>query len=188
MGTAIEYSLTANGHDVSYLQNVIEARKKELGETSQQAATATAIQVLKSLRANTKVANPKDMNLTVKKSNQFFVGWKTKGKRRSRCVRIGSPKGQEINSKSVKDIAGLYIKGEKVTVYSVVDIVEGSKKRSEHYLILAKVEKDAMDFAKKRHINRVKRYSGMARFALTLAMMKTSGKRSSDGAKTGKLG
>lgn len=130
MGTAIEYQMTANGHDVSYLQNIIEARKRELGETTKQAATATAIQVLKSLRADTKVANPRDMNLTVRESKGFVVGWKTKGKRRSRCVRIGNAKGAEVNSSSVKDIAGLYFKGEIVKVYSVVDIVEGSKEKT----------------------------------------------------------
>lgn len=34
MGMAVEYQMTANGHDVSYLQNIIEARKRELGETT----------------------------------------------------------------------------------------------------------------------------------------------------------
>ena len=48
-------------------------------------------------------------------------------------------------------------------------------------MILSKTEKDANDYAKKRHINRVKRYSGMAKFALTLAMMKTSGKSNGEG-------
>lgn len=182
MGVSVTYEMSANGRDVGYLQNAIDARRRELGETTAQAATATAIQVLKSIRANTKVANPRDMDLTVREAKGFVVGWKTKGKRRSRCVRIGNVRGPEVSSGSVRDIAGMYFKGENVKVYSVIDMVEGSKKRTERYLVLSKTEKDANEYARTRHVRRVKRYSGMAKFALTLAMMKTSGRGSDGGA------
>lgn len=168
----VSFEMTANGHDVSFLQSIIEARKRELGETTKQAATATAIQILKSLRANTLVADPNKMKLTVKVASGFVVGWKTKGGKRERCLRLGNA---EINSSSYRDIAGKYVKGENLLVYSVIDSVEGAKSKTQRYMVIARSSKDAEHYAKVRHVKRVKQFSGMAKYALTLAMMKTAG-------------
>jgi len=176
----VNYRMTANGRDVSVLKAVIEARRRELGETTRQAATATAIQVLRSIRANTRIADPDAMNVKVTKSSGYTVGWKKEGGFSKRCIRLGSKTGPYVSQKSMIDLCGKYVKGETADVYSVVDVVEGSKERSVHYLVLAKDRKTAEEYAKYRHRRRVKRYSGMARYALTYAMMQTARNSSPD--------
>lgn len=176
----VNYTMTANGQDVSVLSSVIEARRRELGETTRQAASATAIQVMRSIRANTLVADPDAMDVKVRKSDAYVVGWKKDGGRNVRCVRVGSERGLVVAMKSMIDLCGKYVKGQVANVYSAVDYVEGAKERSSHYIILAQDEKTARKFAEDRHRKRVKRYSGMARFALTHAMMLTARKSSPD--------
>lgn len=94
----VSYEMTANGQRVDSLYAIIEARKRELGETTSDAAVATAITVLKSIRANTLVANPNKMNLTVKKASGFVVGWRTVCGKKRRCVRLGSEKGPLVST------------------------------------------------------------------------------------------
>ena len=180
MGVCVQYSMSANGHDASVLQSVIEARRRELGETTRNAAVATAIQIVKSLRANTKVANPDDMNVTVKEASQFYVGWEKVGGNPRRCVRLGSRQGTKISASSFVNLAGRYQKGEAVKAYAVNDIVEGAKEKTQRYIILSQEEEKAREYAVKKHKRRVKRYAGLARFALTVAMMKTSTRNSPD--------
>jgi hypothetical protein len=172
--------MTANGHDVSVLHSIIEARRKELGETTKQAATATAIQVVKSIRANTRIADPDAMDVKVRKSDSYVVSWRKVGGKNERCIRLGSHSGAVVSIKSVVDLLGGYVKGQVANVYSVLDIVKGSKKSSRHYIVLASDMKTATEYAKEKHRKRVKRYSGMARYALTLAMMKTARKGFAD--------
>ena len=135
---------------------------------------------MKSLRANTLVADPDRMDVRVRKSDAYAVGWRKVGGRNSRCVRVGSEKGPVVSLKSVVDLCVRYVKGQIANVYSAVDYVEGAKEVSSHYVILATDMKTARKFAEDRHRKRVRRYSGMARFALTYAMMQTSRRSSPD--------
>ena len=47
---------TPNGETAEALAKVVELRRQELGETTKQACVAVAVNVLRSLRAQTKVA------------------------------------------------------------------------------------------------------------------------------------
>lgn len=182
MADGITYDLrTDRGEPISVLQQVIELRRKELGETARNAAVATAITVVKSLRASTVIANASKMDLHVSEEPRYFVSWKSVGGRRRRIVRMGNRKGLEVASKSLVDIAGAYQKGEELKVYSVVDMVRGSKEKTARYLVIARDQKSAVSFAKKRHKRRVEKYRGLAKFALTVAMMKISDNGGSSG-------
>lgn len=176
----VNYTMRVNGMEANVLQRVIEARRRELGETTRDAAVATAITVLKSIRANTKIVDPNRMDVTVKQSPNYVVGWKKVGGRRMRCVRIGSDKGAEVSGRSFVDRTGGYVKGETVSVFAVNDICDGCREKSRRYLVLANDMKTAKKCAVERHRKWVRKYAGMARFAMTLAMVKTSTRNSPD--------
>lgn len=63
---------------------------------------------------------------------------------------------------------GKYVKGEIVHSYEVTDTI--SSEKIDKYIIVAPTTKEANEYAKTRHKNRVKQHKGLARLALSLAM------------------
>lgn len=73
-----------------------------MNETTEKATIATAIHVLKSLRANTKNTRPEptivdkldgELQIEVSECPDLFVGFKTEGMAKIPCVRKGSVNG-----------------------------------------------------------------------------------------------
>lgn len=153
------------------MSQIIAKRKQELGETTKQSCVAMTINVLKSLRADTKVAKEKektDLHIT-DVSDQFYPSFKKIGGKAKRVLRSGKNGNVIMNSK-VKWKCQKYFKGQKVYTFKVVDIIASDKKYE--YLVVAEDSKIVREYAKKRHKNRIKKHKTLAKFALGMAMHK----------------
>lgn len=160
---------TPNGASAEALAAVIDARRKELGETAMQSCIAMAEGILRSLRTQTKVANEsKNAKLTVNDvSGQYVVSWKREGAKSKRVLRQGA-NGPIVQNDKVIWKVGKYVKGEVLHVFKVVD--SSADPKIDQYLLVTTDEKTAKDYATERHKKRVLRYKGLARTALSLAM------------------
>lgn len=85
---APESSCTYEGKPIEVLEQLIEKRKELLGEAYRDAITATAITVLKSLRADTKIAKKKapKSSYTVTDTG-WYGGWERIGGKYHRVAR-----------------------------------------------------------------------------------------------------
>lgn len=163
---------TSDGKSAEQLAEIIARRTKELGQTTSQACTAMAINILKSLRADTAIAklNKGEIRITCV-DGQVTPGWRKEGKRNFRVLRYGL-NGAEVRDKMVYFVKMSYTKGEIVHAYFVEDVRSDDKKYQ--YYIVAKSENIATKFAENKHKNRVKRFKGLAKHALGIAMHRTS--------------
>lgn len=140
--------------------------------------------ILRSIRAQTKVAKEKRMNLEIELADdRYFPSFKrekgAKGKNVSRRIlRAGGKDGTEVVPERVVWRVGKYVRGEVVHSYEVKDIVSPDK--TDQYIIVAPTQKDAKEYAKKRHEARVKAFKGLARMALSLAMKSVYSKSSAN--------
>ena len=160
---------TPNGAQAEALAAVIEARRRELGETAMQSCIAMAEGILRSLRAKTKVANEnKGAKLSVKDvSSKYVSSWKRVGGKAKRILRQGA-KGPEVKNDKIIWKLGKYVKDEVAHVYEVTDNTADPK--IDKYLVVAPDQKTATDYAKQRHKNLVLKYKGLAKTAISLAM------------------
>lgn len=168
------------GESLDRISQVIQRRQEVLHETTQQTCTAFAMQVLRSLRADTKVSKGKpnvseklngDLSISVQQSLTYVVGFKTVGKKKKvPCVRIGSIHGKRID---------LPISFGKLTDYKKQKIykVTLSQNRSKIWLtpatryIVADNLKQAIQMTEQKWGKVVKKYSGLGKNAWTKAMM-----------------
>lgn len=159
---------TADGREADAMRKIIALRTKELGETTKQACKAIAINVLKSLRANTRVANEKIVDITITNvDSQYFPSWKKDGKKHKRILRAG-PNGAEITDKKVYWNTDKYRRGEVYHTFLITDNI-GEDKKVE-YLLVSYDENWAMKKAKKLHETKVLKGKFLAKYALGLAM------------------
>ena len=181
----MDLTMTDTGQPaVPAIQKIIEARTKELGETTEQACIALAINVLRSIRADTKLASTKANIIIEDVSGQFFPSFQrdkgSKGKNIStRVLRAGGKDGPVVSSEKVMWKCGNYKRGEVLHTYKVTDKIASDEEFS--YLLVAESPKIAKDHAKKFHENKVKRVRGLAKFALGVAMHKVHVKESVGG-------
>lgn len=164
---------TANGAPAQALAAVIEARRKELGETAMQSCIAMAEGILRSLRSQTKVAKEGKMDVqVVLADDRYYPSFKrqkgTSGKNISRRILRSGKDGTEVTPERVVWRVGKYMKGEVVHSYEVTDTVSADKVYK--YIVVAPSQKDAQEYAKNRHKARVRQYKGLARLAISLAM------------------
>lgn len=170
----ISYNLsTPDGRDASALASVIALRAKELGETTRQACVAVASNVLRSLRAQTKVARENQMEVTVKLADdKYWPSFKrergSKGKNVSKRVLRQGPDGPVVTPEKVVWRLGNYVKGQVAHSFEVEDRV--SKDKVVQYIMVASSEKDALRHARLFHKNRVKAHKSLAKYAVTVAM------------------
>lgn len=168
----MEVSLvTADGKDANALAQLIDLRRKELGETTAQACKALMQNVLRSLRAETLVANPNEMNIKVVLAPDYTPSWKRDpgSKKSVRILRAGA-NGAEIKPERVVWNCGKYQKGEILYAFFVTDEIAPEKKFQ--YVVVSKDQKSAEKYAKDRHKRIVKNHRGLAKLALGLAMQK----------------
>lgn len=178
MASVIRYDLTTlGGRDMNALLNTIAARKKELGETTKQACTAIAINCLKALRANTKVAKEGGIKLQTEDiTSSYTPSWKRQGKFNVRVFRAGEHGNEVKFDKSVRVQwlvkAGEMTNGVKCFTYKVTDNIADDKKLT--IVFVARSKKEAEQTMKLIHKKRVRRYKSLAKHALGIAMHKTS--------------
>lgn len=174
---------TVDGRTLSELAKAVELRKRYLAETTSNAAVATMIRALESIRAVTRVANPKkdSGSVVVGLAKGLSAGWRrVSGQKPRRCVRIGSGKDAPVynGDRKVVNKAGSFVKGELVNVYIVQDLHSKDPKTAAPlvYYVLARDEAIARAYAARRHENRVKAHAGMAKASLGSIMHDVSGR------------
>ena len=207
----VDMSVDWGGRPLSELQRLLEKRARQLKETPRDACIATAIDVLKSLRALARKAktSPKaGVHFTIEDTG-WVGGWRSKGdagkmsrffkgtakgmklssaKYMERCVRTSSRRGQIIPY--IHPIwltgPGAFEKGKTVHVYRVKpshrDVMKWAKNRHHGcWFVAAYTQGVAEKFVKNQLMRKyLKSTSGLARFALTLAMRAISTKGVAD--------
>jgi len=170
----INFSLeTPDGKPAEALAQIIEARRRELGETTKQSCVAVASNILRSLRTETKVAKESQMEISVKLADdKYYPSFRrdkgSKGKMVSQRVLRQGKNGPVVTPDKVVWRVGKYVRGEVIHSYEIEDKVSDQKTIS--YIMVAKSEKDATKYAKQFHKGRVKRHKGLAKHAIGLAM------------------
>ena len=178
MDNTVDIDLVSdNGNPIDQeIGKIIAMRTRELNETTQDACVALAINILKSIRANTKLAKLSGQIDIEDVTSQYTPSWKRMGKGKNvRVLRAGKD-GSEINPMKVRWLCGGYSKGEKLYTYKITDNISQDKKRE--YLIVTKSKGEAKKYANDIHKKYVKRYRGLAKLALGMACHAVSTRQS----------
>ena len=196
----VDMSVDWGGRPLSELQRLMEKRVRQLRETPRDACIATAITMLKSLRPlvrKAKTAPKASIHYTIADTG-WVGGWKstvgTKSMERffrgvhqgqnlssaaymKRCVRTSRYHGTVVEG--IYPIwltgAGAFDKGRVVHVYRVTPnhydrMLWKQNKHSGSWYIAAYDQKTAEKHANRLMAKYLKKYSGMARYAMTRAM------------------
>lgn len=169
---------TASGKSLDELTKLIALRVERLKELSKDAVIATAIDVLVSLRADTRDARSGDgvnppRRLTPRRD--LFVSFRG-GRAHIPCLRVGSRHGPEFHHEGSFYIADKGCKLFDLLVFQVVPYHE----RIKPYFVAAHSAADVLKFEGEMIRGRVKRKGGLARSALGVAMAKLSTRNSAD--------
>ena len=170
----LTYDLTTpDGKTAEIIATVIRARGQELKQTTKQSCVALAINILRSLRAQTAVAKEGTTDILVTdRSNEFTPSFtrKTgkKGKKVSeRCLRSGK-NGSVVKPEKVVWRTGKYRKGENYRTFGIQETVGQGKKIE--YLLVCQSESKALQYARKFAKSRIRRFKGLAKHAVGIAM------------------
>ena len=202
---AVDLSMDWGGRPLSELQRLLERRQQLLKETPRDACIATAIDVLKSLRAltNKAKATPKPgVNYTITDTG-WVGGWRSKGDRgkmtrffkgtakgltmtaskyMERCVKTAHYRGQIIPY--IHPIwltgSGAFEKGRIVHVYRVkpghADKMKWAKNKHHGCWFIAAYDQATAEKHAARLMRKyLQKYSGMARYAINFAMQQVHG-------------
>lgn len=185
MTTEVTIDATYGGKPLEVLGDFIAKREKYLkGETTEKATIATAINVLTSIKAETKVA-PEKPNSAMFKVEQMsgFAGWRGGNGNRRRTA-IGSDGHRVPGVFPVNNMYGLKGDGNlyKITLTNK-NLAPVVAKNAPHYFIMAPNMSVAVKFAERIMERALKRERGLARMALGYAQAKVSNKPMSDTAK-----
>lgn len=171
-------NMTYEGKPISVLSSLIAQRQKVLGETIKDATIATAITVLKSLRADTKVAPETAPDGSFRITDTGYAGgWERVGGKFHRVVRTSFAKGAPKVSGifPVNNAGQHYEKGEIVRVYKI-EPTNGSNMqwdKTKHkgcWYVFAKSYDVAREYAVRHMSRRIQRYKGLAKTTLGFAM------------------
>ena len=175
MSAAVQMTLntTYQGKEPEVLADLIQKRMRILGEDAKDATIATAMNVLVSLRSQTKVADPTKAEFEMRYASEAEAVWRKSGTQTTsttagrgihrRCIKAG---GSLITN--FVNLAPKYIPGETIKVYHYRPLIRTGKDtaiKQEGRYIVARSEKDAYAWATKNASARLKRYSGMAKSA-----------------------
>lgn len=168
------------GDALERLSSLVAKRAQFLkGETTRAAVTATAINILSSLRARTIVSKVSRASFgsVVAPAPGVEAGWKSDGgKARGRRV-VRAQGGHEMSACLVVNLAGQYRRGERPLCYVVISkfprSVGGSEKYERVYVI-ANSAKDVRKWADDRQRKYVRRFAGMAKWAVGQAQSRIS--------------
>lgn len=160
---------TADGHTLQQFANLIQQRNKWLNESVEDSVAACAIDILKSLRAVTMIANYRKTKIDISPMPSLKLSYTSIGTKKVPCLRTGKvryipPKGVTIRYVNIDKTAKVY----KFAYTSL------NKKKTRIYLIVANSSQEAKKTAKKIVKRRAELYKGLARRALGQLMFKTS--------------
>ncbi len=173
---------TWEGRPLSELGRMLELRQRVLGETVRDAAVATAITVLKSLRADTRRAPRKASAKSYLIEDTGWVGgWERRGGRFVRVPRVSSARGAaKVAGVNPVNLAGRRReRGEKVQVWRITprhgERMTWDRNRNKGcWYVLARSKGVAEDFAKRAMQRKISAYAGLAKTTLGYAMARVS--------------
>ena len=161
---------TASGKSLEELSRLIALRVERLGEMTKDAVIAAAIDVLVSLRADTRVAVPgKSVDPPRRITPRRDLHISFRGGTRIPCLRVGSPKGPEHKGGSFYFAS----RGNKIQDLTVFQIVPRHE-RINPYFVAAHSASEALKFEGDLIRRRVEKKGSLARTALGIAMAKIS--------------
>ena len=189
MSASISITATCFGDKpLTVLNKLIEKRQHYIrGETTESAVVATAINILTSIKTDTRVAIPKDdYGALIRPRNDMIAGWKTEGAPH-RVVRLNLSKARshEVKGMRVINLAGQYQRGERVRVFDcvlkypdqkeIVNVPTASEYK--RFVVIAKSADEVLAFVKKKLDRHSRTYGGMAKWTVGQAQAKiaTSG-------------
>ena len=177
MAIEVKMDMTAgDGRAIDTMHDIIEMRRKELGETSAQACVAMTIGILKSLRAGTKIAKTSAHISVTNTDDRYTPSWSQQGKGKPMRVLRAGKDGPQVAPEKVVWKVGPYVRGEVVHSYEVIDTIAEDKQVK--YIFVTKGSKsEATKYARERHKRWVMKYRGLAKVALGLAMHAVSSKQ-----------
>jgi hypothetical protein len=169
------FQFTCNGTDVGtaiarelqVAQKLIEVRAARLKTSVRDATIAMAMNVLQSLRAETREATKTKIKPTIKLRSDLYPSFHHK----RRCLRIGSPHGPCFDGMPIYwngDFGGLD-KHKKISRLKVYEIKSQHEARKP-YLVVASTPHRAEDVERMRGMREIARYGGLARAAFTIAL------------------
>ena len=179
-------NLSYRGKPIDELTRLIEKRRQLLRESWRDAVVATAITVLKSLRADTCTAKPTAQKGDFTVTDTGWVGsWKREGGKIHRVPRFSAAKGSARvpGIFPVNHAGKRYMPGEIVHVYRVAPThpqhwkwtrARQPTKHEGCWYVFAQSADVAHEFALRHVARRRKIYSGLARMTLGVAMARIS--------------
>lgn len=146
----------------------LDARRRELKETTKEACVAIAVTTLKGVRSRTRVANEKRVRVTAEKDPSLVVVY---SKKRGKGLIVG----RDGNSRPQMKHKPLWTeqptaRKHGLHVYRVKHIINAAQGKSVEYCIVAKSASAAAKRAKEQAAKRIRRRKGLARLALGYCM------------------
>lgn len=166
---------TASGKTLQELSRLIELRTKRLGELTEDAVIATAIDVLVSLRSDTSDARKTGGKYPPKSiipRRDLFISFRDG---HIPCLRQGNPHGEQFHGGS------FYLPGKGVDLKTCsVFRIAPCHERIKPYFVAAPSAADALKFEARMQKRGIERKGGLAKTALGVAMAKISTRNADD--------
>lgn len=175
----LKYELASGDNKtIDYIQAIIEARRKELGQTTIEACKAIAINFLTALKTQTRMPKPSE-KLSYKLTDMtgtLVIGTYTEGGKRHRCLRHGKNGNRLIDPKHIRWLVKLCRKV-KYKVYKIEETsgYEG-KNKDKWYYVVCKTKQHAVNYMKKKKKVRITSHRGLAKYVLGKIQGQVGGK------------
>lgn len=169
---------TASGKSLEELSRLVALRAQRLGELTKDAVVAAAIDVLVSLRADTRDARGGDGNYIPKSVTprpDLYVSFRD-GPAHIPCLRVGSRRGPRFTGGGSFYLADKGAKASDLKVFRIVSRHENVNP----YFVAARSVSDALKIERRRAKWRIKKKGGLAKTALGVAMAKLSTRNVAD--------
>ncbi len=167
----------------------LDARRRELKETTKEACVAIAVTTLRGVRSRTRVANEKRVRVTTEKDPSLVVVY---SKRRGRGMIVGRDGNSRPEMKHKPHWTEQpTARKHGLHVYRVKHIINAAQDKSVEYCVVAKSASAAAKVGRERAAKRIRRRKGLARLALGYCMSDLAvqtGLGAADGGTGGVLG
>ena len=179
------------GRPLDVLAELLRRRQRDLGESCEDAVTATAIDVVNSLRAATRKAPEKANKVSyILEETPYVASWERVGGHARRVARVGGT-GSKAPIYPVNLAGPRYVRGERVKVWKITPAhgarMKWEKNRNkECWYVFAQSAGVAARYAAERISRVLRKESGMGKTALGFAMAKLSTRSPAVEAKGGK--
>lgn len=157
---------TQDGHTLQQFSQLIEMRRKWLGETSIDSTSACALNVLTSLRVLTKIANPNKTKIEITDLPGLKFSFYFNGVRKCPCLRFGKARFTPPHETRVRYVS--IDKNAKPYEFKFTT----PKGKVIKYILVTNTENDAKRVARGIIKARAERYKGLARRAIGVLMYK----------------